>query len=63
MRNLRALGFDVEVDKELRTILIKQFESCECCGGFINLCDGDICSALGMCVCLHTFVQEKEYDN
>jgi hypothetical protein len=50
--NLKKLGFDVEVDTELRTIKIKQFEDCKCCDGIVNLCDGDMCEHMGLCVCI-----------
>jgi hypothetical protein len=58
---LKALGFDLEVDKEMGLISIKQFEGCECCMGNVNMCSGEICANLGMCYCIYSYIQDREY--
>ena len=30
---------------------ILKFKNCCCCKGYINKCNGDICSSLGVCYC------------
>ena len=61
LMSLKQLGFDVEVDIELKTIKIKQFEDCKCCDGIVNLCDGDMCEHMGLCVCIQTYLHEAEF--
>ena len=60
--HLTSLGFETEWDGELNTILCKKFEDCTCCRGFINLCDGEMCANMGMCVCIYSFVKNKEFE-
>ena len=49
---LGRMGMEAQVDPELGTIFIQQFESCSCCHGLINNCRGELCENLGMCFCV-----------
>lgn len=49
---LSRMGMEVQVDPELGTIFIEQFENCDCCHGMINNCRGDFCGNIGMCYCV-----------
>ena len=57
---LSRMGIEAQVDPELGTIFIQQFESCDCCHGLINNCRGDLCENLGMCFCVsHSLHQDQ----
>ena len=60
---LGRMGLDVQVDPELGTIFIQQFENCECCHGMINNCQGEFCAQMGMCYCVSHFFHDDEDDN
>lgn len=62
IQTVKGMGFEVEWDAELQTILCKNFESCKCCRGFLNLCDGGVCANMGMCVCIYSYVKNQEYE-
>ncbi len=49
---LSRMGLEAQVDPELGTIFIQQFEECTCCHGLINNCKGQFCENLGMCFCV-----------
>ena len=57
---LSRMGLDAQVDSELGTIYIQQIESCDCCHGLINNCNGDMCEQLGMCYCISEKFHEAE---
>jgi len=48
-----GVGFvNMQSDDGSGIVFYKQSESCECCKGFVNMCQGDICEALGVCYCV-----------
>ena len=49
---LGRIGMEVQVDPELGTVFVQQFENCTCCHGMINNCRGDFCENIGMCFCV-----------
>ena len=49
LRLLQGLGIEAEVDPDMGTVFVKEFEHLTCCKGFINSCDGVECQSLGMC--------------
>ena len=59
---LSRAGLEAQVDQELGTIFIAQFEQCSCCHGLINNCRGEICEDLGMCFCVSESFHQDEDD-
>ena len=46
------LGMQSEYFPETRGLFVNDFKECECCAGFINLCNGVACDHLGICYCV-----------
>ena len=46
---LSSMGMDVQIDPDMGTVFVKEFEDDPCCKGFINNCKGVACQSLGMC--------------
>lgn len=59
---LKGHGLDLEVEAELGLIFIKQFDDCSCCHGNVLLCEGEQCANLGMCVCVYSYINEKQFE-
>ena len=55
------MGFEVDIDRELGLIMIKQFANCTCCYGSVNMCSGMQCESLGMCFCIYSHIQDQQY--
>ena len=60
-RTIEKLGYKAEFVADIGMIQITEFNDCKCCAGFVNNCDGNFCSNLGMCICLYTNMQDREY--
>ena len=50
------MGFEVDLDREHGLIFIKQFDSCTCCYGNVNMCSGSHCASMGMCYCIYSHI-------
>lgn len=62
INTLKAFGLDVEIDQEINLIFIKQFSECKCCFGNVQLCEGQSCKDIGLCICVYSYMHEKQFE-
>ena len=58
--SIKKMGIDAQVDSEMGTIFVQKFESCTCCKGFVNNCQGKECEFLGQCSCVTRSAHDEQ---